>query len=87
MKTPRSDTERFARYQAVLDSLVARESFRKPEIYQSFKPEEKMFIGRVISELDHDGYLSQNGAKSSPSFSWTEKKKDFNPGRWIDQRV
>jgi DNA repair protein RadC len=87
MKTSRSDTERFARYQAVLDALVARESFRKPEIYPSFKPEEKMFIGRVISELDHDGYLIQNGAKSNPSFSWTEKKKGFNVGRWIDQRI
>lgn len=84
---PKSDTERFARYQAVLDALVGRESFRKLEIYPSFKPEEKAFIGRAISELGHDGYLSQIGAKSRQSFSWTEKKRDFNPGRWIDQRV
>jgi DNA repair protein RadC len=83
----KSDTERFARYQAVLDAVVAKESFRKPEIYPSFEPEEKAFIGRVISELEHDGYLSQDGAKANPSFSWTEKKTDFNPGRWIDQHV
>jgi DNA repair protein RadC len=87
MKGSRSDSERFARYQAVLDAICAKESFSKSEIYPSFKPEEKAFIGRVISELAKEGYLSQNGAKSSPSFSWTEKKKDFNPGRWIDQRV
>jgi DNA repair protein RadC len=87
MKTSRSDTERFARYQAVLDALVAKESFRKSDVYPSFKREEKMFIGRVISELTQDGYLSQNGAKSNPSFSWTEKKKSFKAGRWIDQRV
>jgi DNA repair protein RadC len=87
MKISRSDTERFARYQAVLDALIAKESFRKPEIYLSFKAEEKAFIGRVISELSQEGYLAQNGAKSNPLFSWTEKKKDFNPGRWIDQRI
>ena len=87
MKNSRSDTERFARYQAVLDALVAKESFQKANIYPSFSPEEKAFIGRIISELTKDGYLSQNGLKSNPSFSWTEKKKDFNPGRWIDQRV
>jgi DNA repair protein RadC len=86
MKT-RSDAERFARYQALVDALLAKESFRKSDIYPSFKPEEKIFIGRVISELTKDGYLSQNGIKSNPFFSWTEKKKTFTLGRWIDQRV
>jgi DNA repair protein RadC len=87
MKGSSSDTERFARYQAVVDAILAKESFRKPDIYASFKPEEKTFIGRVIRELMQDRYLNQNGQKSNPSFSWTENKKDFNPGRWIDQRV
>lgn len=81
------DTERFARYQAVVEAILAKESFRKSELHAIFKPEEKTFIGRVISELTQDGYLSQTGLKSNPSFSWTERKKDFNPGRWIDQRV
>lgn len=83
----KSDTERFARYQAVVEALSAKNPFRKSEIYPSFKTDEKPFIGRVISELTHDGYLSENGPKSNPSLSWTEKKRDFNPGRWIDQRV
>lgn len=83
----KSDNERFARYQAVLDALVIEESFKKADIHPSFKPEDKAFIGRVISELVKDGYLSQNGAKSNPSFSWTEKKNDFSPGRWIDQHI
>ena len=83
----RSDAERFARYQAVVDALLAKESFRKSDIHPSFKPEEKTFIGRIIHDLLQDGYLGQNGAKSKPLYSWTEKKKSFNPGRWIDQRV
>ena len=87
MKASRSDTERFARYQAVVDAILAKESFRKSEIYLSFKDDEKPFIGRIVRELVQDGYLSQNGAKSKPLYSWTEKKRDFNPGRWIDQRV
>jgi len=84
---PKSDAERFARYHAVLDVLALRESFGKADIYPSFKREDKAFIARVISELVKDGYLRQNGAKSSPSFSWTMKKKDFNSGRWTDQRI
>jgi DNA repair protein RadC len=87
MRNSRSDSERFALYQTVLDVLVAKERFCKSELYPSFKPEEKTFIGRVVSELSQDGYLSRNGAKSNLSFSWTEKKKEFDPGRWIDQRV
>ena len=83
----RSDTERFARYQAVIEALVPQESFHKSDIYPSFQLEEKAFIGRVIGELTLDGYLSRNGKKSNASFSWTENKKDFNPGHWIDQRV
>jgi DNA repair protein RadC len=82
-----SDTERFARYLAVVDVLLTKESFRKADIYPSFQPEEKAFVGRVIRELVQDRYLSQNGVKSKPSFSWTENKKEFNPGRWIDQRI
>jgi len=55
MKNSRSDAERFARYQAVLDALVAKESFLKAEIHPAFKREDKTFIG----------------AGSSPSFSKT----------------
>jgi DNA repair protein RadC len=87
MKGSRTDTERFARYRAVVDAVLAKENFSKSDIYPSFKPEEKTFIGRVISELTQDGYLRRNGLKSNPSFSWTENKQGFNPGRWIDQRV
>ena len=83
----KSDAERFARYQAVLDVLVTKDSFQKANLYFSFRPEEKTFIGRVINELAQDGYLSLNDARSNPTFSWTAKRKDFNPSRWIDQRV
>ena len=73
MKGSRSDTERFARYQAVVDALIAKNPFRKSEIYPSFKTDEKAFIGRVISELTRDGYLSENGPKSNPSLSWVPR--------------
>ena len=82
MKGSRSDTERFAKYQAVVDAILAKESFCKSEIYLSFKDDEKPFIGRIIRELVQDGYLSQNGAKSKPLYSWTEKKKNFTWCSW-----
>jgi len=87
MKASRSDTERFARYQAVVDALLGKESFCKPDVYPDFKSEEKSFIGRVVKELVQDGYLSVDGRRTKPSYTWTKKKADFNPGRWIDQRV
>ena len=50
----RSDTERFARYQAVVDALLAKESFRKSDIYPSFQSGEETFIDRVITELTRE---------------------------------
>ncbi len=60
-RKPRSDAERFSRYQAVVNVLLRKESFYKPDIYAALKNEEKTFIGRVITELFRDGYLTQNG--------------------------
>ncbi|MBW1675416.1 MAG: hypothetical protein JRJ79_02160 [Deltaproteobacteria bacterium] len=83
MKT-HPDTERFARYQSVVNVLLAKDSFHKPDIYEALKDEEKAFIGRVISELVRDGYLTKAGLKTRPQYSWSAKKEGFNAGRWID---
>jgi DNA repair protein RadC len=82
-----SDAERFARYQTVLDALLCQHSFLKQDAYKTLQSEEPVFIGRVIADLVRDGYLNKDGNKSNPSLSWTEKKGDFNPGRWIDQHI
>ena len=86
MKTA-SDAERFVRYQSVLDVLLSKEAFQKNDIYEALYGEKPAFIGRVIAELVRDGYLNKDGLRSKPLYSWSEKKKDFNAGRWIDQRV
>jgi DNA repair protein RadC len=82
-----SDTERFARYQSVVNVLLANDSFHKSDIYEALKDEEKAFIGRVISELVRDGCLTKAGLKTRPQYTWSAKKNGFNAGRWIDQRV
>ncbi len=81
------DAKRFSRYQSVIKVLTTKDSFRKPNIYALLKDEKKTFIGRVINELIRDGYLTENGLKSKPIYSWSEKKDRLNAGRWIDQRV
>ncbi|MBL7225922.1 MAG: DNA repair protein RadC [Desulfobacteraceae bacterium] len=81
------DAKRFSRYQSVIKVLTTKDSFRKPDIYAVLKDEKKIFIGRVISELVRDGYLAENGLKSKPLYSWSEKKDRLNEGRWIDNRV
>jgi len=81
------DEKHYTRYQTVVNTLLARGSFNKPDIYKALKEAQKPFIGKVIGELVRDGYLIKDGLKSKPHYSWAEKKKDFNPGRWIDQRV
>ena len=83
----RSDSERFQRYKSVVEILFSKGSFQKSDIYQALKIEEKTFIGRVINELVRDGYLTEDGLKTRPHFSWSEKREGFNAGRWIDQRV
>ena len=42
MKT-RSDAERFARYQSVVNVLLSKDPFHKPEIYEAPEHEEKRF--------------------------------------------
>lgn len=86
MKT-HSDTQRFSRYQSVVTVLSNKESFCRPDIYAELKDEKRIFIGRVINELFRDGYLLETGLKSKPYYVWSEHKKEFNPGRWIDKRV
>jgi len=86
MKT-HSDAQRFSRYQSVVTVLLDKDSFYKPDIYAELKDEKKVFIGRVISQLVRDGYLIETGLKSKPYYSWSEKKEEFNPGRWIDRLV
>ena len=83
----RPDAERFARYQSVVNVLLSKDSFYKPDIYEAMKDEEKPFIGRVITKLVRDGYLTKTGLKTKPQYSWSAKKEEFNAGRWIDQRV
>jgi len=86
MKT-HSDAQRFSRYQSVVTVLLDKDSFYKPDIYAELKDEEKVFIGRAISELVRDGYLIERGLKSKPYYAWSEKKEEFSPGHWIDRRV
>jgi DNA repair protein RadC len=81
------DIKRYTRYQSVINILLTKDSFSKSEIYGSLKEEKPQFIGRIINDLVKDGYLSNSGPKTSSSFFWSNKREEFNPGRWIDQRV
>ena len=81
------DVKRFVRYQSVVNTLLAKNSFNKPDIYNALKNEKSQFIGRVISELERDSYLTKAGIRAKPQYSWSAKRDEFNPGRWIDQRV
>jgi DNA repair protein RadC len=81
------DVKRFARYQSVINALLTKDSFNKRDICEDLKDEKPAFLGRVISELTRDGYLTNTGSKTNPRYSWSLKEEIFNPGRWIDQRV
>lgn len=81
------DVKCFTRYQSIVTVLMTNDSFNKPHIYEALKDEKPQFIGRVISELMKDGYLTNSGPKTKPEYSWSVKREEFNAGRWIDQRV
>ena len=81
------DIKRFTRYQSVINILLIKDSFCKSEIYESLKEEKPQFIGRIISDLVKDGYLTKSGLKTKPQYSWSAKRDELNAGRWIDQRV
>jgi len=81
------DIVRFSRYQSVVNVLLSKSSFKKQDIYESLRDEKRAFVGRVISELSKEGYLTNSGPKGKPQYIWSEKREQFSPGRWIDQRV
>jgi DNA repair protein RadC len=81
------DIRRFARYQSVVNVLLSKSSFNKRDIYESLRDEKRAFVGRVISELSRDGYLTNSGPKDKLKYLWSERREKFNPGRWIDQHV
>lgn len=66
---------------------MAKDGFRKSDVYDAIEDEDRTFIGRMIGVLLQEGYLSQRGPKTKPVYSWSEKKEDLDPGRWIDRRV
>src|SRR4030043_1827495 len=81
------DIKRFARYQSVVNVFLNKDSFNKPDIYAGLKDEKPAFIGRVVTELERDGYLTKSGPRGILQYSWSAKKEGFNVGRWIDQHV
>jgi len=81
------DIIRFSRYQSVVNVLLSKSSFNKEDIYELLRDEKRGFVGRVIGELTRDGYLNNSGPKGDPHYIWSKKKEQFNPARWIDQRV
>ena len=84
---PDVDVRRFSRYQSVVSLLLTRDSFRKPDIYEALRDEKPAFIGRVIGELVKDGYLTNPGPTTKQQCSWSANKSEFQPGRWIDQKI
>ncbi len=82
-----SDSMRFARYQSVINVLLSKPYFYKSDIYEALKDEKTVFIGRIISELLRDCYITKEGLKTKPRYYWSTKKKEFKTERWINQRV
>jgi len=44
---PASDTERFLRYQRVLEAVLKLDLFRKRDVYESLGDEKQPFVGRI----------------------------------------
>jgi DNA repair protein RadC len=71
----------------VVNFLLTKDSFRKTDAYESLKDEKKVFVGKIIEGLVRDGYLTKEGLRTKPQYSWSGKKEGFNVPRWIDQRI
>jgi len=75
------------RYQSVVNSILAKDRLCKFDIYEVLKYEKKAFIGRVVSALVKEGYLTKVGSKTNTQYFWSEKREVFNAGQWIDRQV
>jgi DNA repair protein RadC len=80
------DSKRTARYHSVINLLSAERSFQKSEIYKKLKDEKPSFVGRIIGDLQRDGYLKRSGPRKDPDYSWVDTQ-EFSPEKWVNQRV
>lgn len=84
---PSSEIERFLRYQRVLDALFKLDAFHKEDAYKAAPDEERVFVGRLIGELERDGHLVRERARChgrfgrAPPLAFSECPHPYN--YWI----
>jgi hypothetical protein len=56
-----ADTDRLARYRAVMDVLLACNRFHKNDVRSKVTRENAALVGRIMTELLRDGFLEKTG--------------------------
>jgi len=79
-----SDTERYLRYQQLLNTLGCHDTFPLGQIKAELPDEEPSFVTRVVHELAKEGLLCETEPKV---FQWSNGVDSFDEDAWLDQKI
>ena len=83
MSPPR---ERYDRYKAVIDEVLARPVFELGELKQACHFERPQFITRLVNELVGQGWIVREASQES-TLRWNNSKGEFCASRWLDDKL
>ena len=80
-------TRRYRRYKAIVDCIVPQQSFLLQDVQSRCTEERPAFVTRVIGELAGEGWIVRENDGDSESYRWNSDRGDFQPSRWLDDKM
>ena len=80
-------TERYERYKFIVDQVTRQDSFAVDSILEACAHEKNFFVTRVLNDLVRQGWIVREESDSTTEFRWNTNRGDFNPGRWLDDKL
>lgn len=77
---------RYQRYKAVMDFVVARNSFELKDVHDACSEERRAFVTRLVNELEESGWIVRETANES-AYRWNNGRGTFSASSWIDEKL
>ena len=80
----RSDRQRYARYQEVLETMVSRDRFSLKELKEALGHLSPSFVTRVVRDLARTEHLRET---KKQHFEWARGCESFASRAWLDAKI
>lgn len=77
---------RYQRYKTIIDCAIGKNDFEIDEVKAECVDEQPAFVTRVVRELEKQGWLIREDAKSK-SYRWNQGRGEFQANKWLDEKL